>query len=635
MQNSIRKVGPLFLAVALLLGAGGFVLGRMTLGSRPVAAGAGKAEEGRGKERHEGHVHQGSGVRGQGSGVRGEEAHAEEGVIKFDAESLEHAKLELQPVTFRPVPMRLAATGTVEPNLGGLVKITPRVVGKITAVRVNVGDSVGAGQTLATLASTDLAAAQAAHRQAGARTHLAQTNLRRQRQLADLGEFGRHKLEEARAVDVAAQGEVNRLQSETATVRNAVVEARSDLAAREGEMASERAEVASGASEIADAQTEVRTAQAGLAQAQSQVRLAEAKLNRTQRLQAAGISSRQQLEEARADHERAAADVDAARSRITQAEAKVETAKAHVQAAREKARAAQARVEEAQAKIETARSREKQVLASLATAEKRAEIAAQSLAREERVYKGGFFTSKELVEAEAAVRQAELEQDAAATSIRLLGGSPGGGSTIAVNAPIAGRVTERTVTLGETVDPAKTLFTILNLESVWVQLDVYQKDLPSIRVGQAVRVTSDTAPGRIFSGTVSYVGDLVDETTRTLKVRAVIQNVGNALKPQTFVRGTIATGVGAPSGGAPSGAWSRSRTIAVPREAVQTLEGKTVVFIKGDHAGEFMTREVKTGDTVGAQTEIVSGLNTGDQVVTRGAFMVKAQAMKSELGHSH
>src|SRR5947207_4559359 len=93
------------------------------------------------------------------------------------------------------------------------------------------------------------------------------------------------------------------------------------------------------------------------------------------------------------------------------------------------------------------------------------------------------------------------------------------------------------------VIPEKTLFTIVNLQRVWAQLNGYSQDLGSLRPGQAVAVTADTAPGRTFSGAISYVGDLVDETTRTVKVRAVLANPGGLLKPQSFVRGSVETAI--------------------------------------------------------------------------------------------
>jgi len=610
-SNPNRKFLPVAAVLAALsLVVAGYLAGRST-DPRPsgtaVVSEPGHQEEGHGNGEAGGHE---------------EAGHEEEGVVTFDEESLKLAKLQVEPVNLRSLQSRLALTGTVEPNLGGVVKVTPRVAGKITAVTVNVGDNVRTGQPLAQLASTDLADAQAAYRQARGRVALAANNLQRQRKLAGMGEFGRHKVEEARQREIEAHGEINAALNDIAAAKNEVAEARSEKAALQGDVAKSENEVASAESEIREAESQVRALRAALEQAQTQVKVAQSKFNRYDVLLKEQLVSKQDWEQAQADFQRAQSDVDAARANIEQGQAKVATAQAHRSAAQAQVRAATSRVQQASDKIETALSRQSQQEARLTTARKRDEVAEQVLAREERVYKGGFFTSKEIVEAEAGLQQAQSEQRAAGDRIRLLGGTPGGGNTVAVNAPIAGRITERLVTLGETVDPTKALFTVINLNSVWVQLAAQQKDLPVIRVGQAVTVNSDTAPGRTFSGTVSYIGDLVDETTRTVKVRAVIQNPGGLLKPQTFVRGKIAADVTA-------------SILAVPREAVQTHEGKTVVFVAGDHPGEFEAKEVKTGDTVAGLTEITSGIEPGAKVVTKGAFTVKAQAQKAELGHEH
>jgi len=128
----------------------------------------------------------------------GEEHAGEEGVVAFTEDALKNANLTVQPVAVSSVNAPLPVTGEVEPNLGGVVKITPRVSGKVTAVTVNVGDTVGTGAVLARIASSELAEAQAAYRQAAGRVALARQNLARQRRLAGLGEFSGHKIEEAR-----------------------------------------------------------------------------------------------------------------------------------------------------------------------------------------------------------------------------------------------------------------------------------------------------------------------------------------------------------------------------------------------------------------------------------------------------
>lgn len=578
-------------------------------------------------------------VPGEGAGhgaSEPEEGHGEAEVIRFDEEALRLANLTVEPVALRSLQSRLPLTGTVEPNAGGVVKITPRVSGKITTVRVNVGDNVPAGAALATLASTELAEAQARYQEAGVQVRAASSNLQRQQRLAGIGEFGRHKVEEARAASLTVQGKADEVRTELTEARNQVAEARSEKAAAEGEVAAAESAVASARSaeasmesEVGEAEAQVRALRAALAQAQNRVKVALSKFNRYDTLLKEELVSRQDWEQAQADHLQALSDVDAAQANIGQALSKVQAAKARkdaaaaqVRTAQAKVRAEQNRVQQVEAKIETAVAHQAQIAAQVETAERQARIAEQVLAREERIYRGGFLTSKEIVEAEAALRTANGQRLAASNTVRLLGGVPGGGSTITITAPIAGRVTERGVTLGETVTPEKALFTVVNLNTVWVQLEVRQQDLPRVRTGQSVTVTSSTAPGRTFRGSVAYIGDVVDETTRTVKVRAVIQNLNNVLKPQTFVRGTIGTD-------------AQTQVLAVPQEAVQSLEGKTVVFVQGDHPGEFTAKEVETGETVAGQAVILSGLEPGAQVVTKGAFTVKAQAQKAELGHEH
>ncbi len=547
------------------------------------------------------------------------EGREETGLVVFEEESLKLAGLKVETVRSRALEVRLAVTGTVEPNPDGVVNVTPRVVGKIIAVLVGAGDNVRQGQPLATLASTELAQAQAAYRQAGARVGLAFSNLVRQKKLAGLGEFGRHKVEEARDREIAAHGEINAAVTELAAARNEVSEARSEQAAFEGDVAGAESEAVSADSEITEALGQVRALQAALAQAETGAKVAQSRFNRYDTLLKEQLVSKQDWEQAEADHQKALSDVDAARANLSQGQAKVETARAHRSAAQARVRAAQGRAQQAADKIRTALSREAQTEARLAAAKQRDAIAEEALAREEKVFQGGYLTSKEIAEAEAAWRQAQAEHRAAAENIRLLGGTPGGGNLLTVAAPLAGRVTERAVTLGETVTPEKTLFAVIALNSVWVQLNIYQKDLPSVRMGQTVSLTTDAAPGRTFSGVVSAIGDLVEETTRTVKVRAVVQNPGNVLKPRTFVRGKVTTGV-------------RAQVLAVPKDAVQEMEGKPVVFVAAGRPGEFSARAVRMGGTINEQTVITSGLEPGDSVVTVGAFLVKAQAMKSSLG---
>lgn len=580
------------LILSMLVGA--FVVGQRS--SMPPGGGSEAqvqaAADADGQE-HAGHAGEGDGGHAGHAGEEGHGSH-EEGVIEFSTEALAKAGIEVRPVGYTSVRSQLQVTGAVAADLAGVVKVTPRVSGKITSLRANVGDTVRAGQVLATMTSTELAAAQGQYRLAGARVSAARANLGRQRQLAGFGEFGQHKVQEARGNASAAQGDVNEAQAEINAAHNEVAEAEAALAATRSEEVS--------------AQSDVAAAESVLAQARTQVEVSRSRFDRQEVLLKEALTSLQDWEQARADHQKAQTDVQAAQAAIRSAQAKVE--------------AARAKERQAQSVIATQRARLQQAEAKLAAARHRLEIARLALAREEKIYRSGVFASKEVADAEAALRQAEIDRNAAADAVRLLGGTPDGSNTLSVTAPLAGRITERSVTAGETVSPEKPLFAVVNLKTVWVQLAVYQRDLSSIRVGLPVTITTDAVPGKRFSGSVAYIGDVVDETTRAVNVRCVIPNPGGLLKPDMFVRGTIITPV-------------QRRVLAVPNHAVQTQEGKTVVFVQGDHPGEFETKEIQAGETVDGRTIIASGLAPGDRVVTRGAFTVKAQAMKAELGHSH
>jgi cobalt-zinc-cadmium efflux system membrane fusion protein len=540
------------------------LLGAFFLGHYSAAPGQIVGADGRSVEAHdeEGHAEEG----------HGEHSHDEEGIIRFTPEALAKAGVEVRPVAYTSVRSRLQVTGTVEPNVAGLVNVTPRVAGKITSLRANIGDRVGAGQTLATMTSMELATAQAQYRQAGARVSAARANLRRQRQLASFGEFGQHKVQEARGSFNAAQGDVNEVLAEIHAARNEVAQAEAAFVAAE--------------SDAVSAENDVAAAETAVVQAQTQVEVTHSRFNRQEILLKEELTSRQEWEQARADYRKAQVDVLAAQATVRSSRAKVD--------------AAQAKARQAKSVIETQRARLRQAEAKRVAALERLTIASEALEREEKVYRSGVFASKEVAEAEAALGQAEIDRAAAADAVRLRGGTPGGGHTLAVAAPLSGRITERTVTAGETVSPEKPLFTVVNLDTVWVQLDVYSRDLSSVRPGLPVIITADAAPGKPFAGTVAYVGDVLDESTRTVKVRCVIPNPSHQLKREMFVRGSIAT-------------TAQRRAIAVPRDAVQTHEGKTVVFVPGEHPGEFQAQEVRPGETLGGQTVITSGLEPGDR----------------------
>lgn len=190
-------------------------------------------------------------------------------------------------------------------------------------------------------------------------------------------------------------------------------------------------------------------------------------------------------------------------------------------------------------------------------------------------------------------------------------GELGGVTRSAVTAPLGGIVLQVQAAPGEIISPDRELFVIADLSRVWLQGDVYQKDIAKIRVGQNAIVTVDTYPGESFSGRVTHVSDVMDPDTRTAKVRCEVVNRDGRLKVQMFA--TLALPTSAPR-----------TVVVVPSDAIQDIDGTPTVFVR---VGEehFSPRPIKTGATVGQWTEVSDGLETGDLVVTKGAVMLKSR----------
>jgi RND family efflux transporter MFP subunit len=221
-------------------------------------------------------------------------------------------------------------------------------------------------------------------------------------------------------------------------------------------------------------------------------------------------------------------------------------------------------------------------------------------------------TRSALKEAEASALRERGVLKAAQNRLRLLGVTPGGGSQVTITAPIGGEVEKRPINAGEVVTVGQTLAAILNTETVWVESDVYEKDLSRVRVGQRVTIAADAVPGRTFAGTISYIGGEVNPETRAVRVRTVVANPGERLKPNMFVRVAIAS----------SGAES---AVTVPQEAVQEDGAEQVVFI-AEGEGAYRRRVVRIGPTLGDQVVILSGMLPGEKVVTKGAYQLLAKA---------
>ena len=195
------------------------------------------------------------------------------------------------------------------------------------------------------------------------------------------------------------------------------------------------------------------------------------------------------------------------------------------------------------------------------------------------------------------------------------------GSLSILRAPFDGIVTQYEVAVGELVEPDRELFTITDINTVWVLADVYERDLTTVRPGLDVEISAEAYPGAVFQGQLTYVSDLIDPATRTAKVRCVVPNPDGALKLNMFVK------VGVPTG-------NSRQTTTVPAAAVQQIDGQAVVFVQLS-TERFEQRAVILGETLADVVEVLSGLDPGEAVVADGSFYLKTALLRERIGDEH
>ncbi|MBE3129415.1 MAG: efflux RND transporter periplasmic adaptor subunit [Acidobacteria bacterium] len=189
--------------------------------------------------------------------------------------------------------------------------------------------------------------------------------------------------------------------------------------------------------------------------------------------------------------------------------------------------------------------------------------------------------------------------------------------TFGVRAPIAGTIVETEVLPGSAVEAGSCLAELADLSTLWVLADIYEKDLAAVVPGAKAEIAVAAYPGEVFAGSLTQVGSVMDEQTRTVKCRLEVGNLAGRLKPGMFAEVRIF-------------ASGKIAFLAVPEEAVRTAEGKAVVFVE-TAAGRYAWRAVETGRAAEGFVEILKGLSAGERVVTAGSFDVKAEMLKGTL----
>ncbi len=226
----------------------------------------------------------------------------------------------------------------------------------------------------------------------------------------------------------------------------------------------------------------------------------------------------------------------------------------------------------------------------------------------------------ELLEAERAMHDAAVET--ARARLMLLGipeertqrlaGPQDVVTTIDVRAPLTGVITLRTANPGLNIDPATPLFTIVDLSTVWVVADLYERDFAKVGVGSPATVTSAAYPELTLRGRVNYIDPQVQPETRTAKLRVEVPNPAGQLRLGMYV--DVHAGESVREG------------VFVPKAALQVVGAQTVVYLASkDHPGTFIEQKVTVGDPTGDRVLVLTGLEPGDLVVTEGVFFLRAE----------
>jgi cobalt-zinc-cadmium efflux system membrane fusion protein len=259
--------------------------------------------------------------------------------------------------------------------------------------------------------------------------------------------------------------------------------------------------------------------------------------------------------------------------------------------------------------------------AQLHTARAAATASRAELTRVEGLAARSLATARELEQARAAWATNAAQVQGATQRLLAMGLAPGdvaggGMPRVLVRAPIAGRVVERHAVLGQVVEPATSLFRVADPTRLWVQLRVFERDLPKVTVGDAVALNVASLPGRTFRGAVDHVSPSLDHDTRTARVRVEVTDAEALLRPGQFVEAHLR-----PSSERATDA------LRIPRDATVQIEGRDAVFVEVGE-GLYELRPLELGAADGEQVEVLRGVSVGERLVVAGAFALKSELLR-------
>ncbi|MCG8420568.1 MAG: efflux RND transporter periplasmic adaptor subunit [Proteobacteria bacterium] len=264
--------------------------------------------------------------------------------------------------------------------------------------------------------------------------------------------------------------------------------------------------------------------------------------------------------------------------------------------------------------------------AELSRATGAVDLAVANFERQQKLRDEGIGSKRNLLEAQGELRRARAELAAARDRLQVYGGSLQAGASVSIRSPLAGVIIERHATPGEVVGTDRPMFVVADTSRVWIAGRVYEQDVAAARLGASARITLQAFPGRSWTGSVEYVGRVLDEHSRTLPIRVELDNSAGELRAGLFADIALS----------PPGVHT-ALVASVPEEAVVNIGDQPVVFVPGGGPGEFRSVPVSLGSRSGGLVELRTGPGVGDNVVVAGAFTLKSELLRAQMsdGHAH
>lgn len=268
------------------------------------------------------------------------------------------------------------------------------------------------------------------------------------------------------------------------------------------------------------------------------------------------------------------------------------------------------------------------LLADVDQLEAELELAKSNFNRSKLLLEKGIIPEKDFQAAKAMLASQEAKLRASTSNLKILTqGSYGKDGTFSLKAQKGGTIVEKKVTLGQIINPNDLLFHGIDLSTVWASADIYERDIAKVKQGQKISATLDGIPDKVFTAQLSFIDSVLNKDSRTLAVKAVVNNSDGLLKPGQFLQLIIHNG-------------TKRNSIIIPRTALvemdkSDVEGKHkhLVYLKIDD--KYVPREIEVQVHDSNTVEVISGLEPGEELVTQGAYQLQYGEGEDEHDHDH